>query len=303
MTQDDTTDTSPENALLRLYERYIGEPETESEVYLGFGLFFAGITCAALGLVLFVAGASFYGLRTAGYFALAQPGYLLGMLSVPLALLSVVVLLPTERRAQIGGLVGITVTVVASIAFLLAYPEQWFEFGTQNTLLVVGTYAVGLALLAAVTGSALVAHQLEQATVTATVPDEAATDEPDESVSDEDVRADIDAAMSNVELSWGGVEKDSNRDLSFREDYADEAGGRLNAEAEKTVNPGGVDAQVEGLRQLKGGDRDVQTSESTVDDQTAALNELRQQKRNDEVDPVDDDAESILARLRSWLSN
>ncbi|KAB7514339.1 DUF7139 domain-containing protein [Halosegnis rubeus] len=303
MTQDDTTDTSPENALLRLYERYIGEPETESEVYLGFGLFFAGITCAALGLVLFVAGASFYGLRTAGYFALAQPGYLLGMLSVPLALLSVVVLLPTERRAQIGGLVGITVTVVASIAFLLAYPEQWFEFGTQNTLLVVGTYAVGLALLAAVTGSALVAHQLEQATVTATVPDEAATDEPDESVSDEDVRADIDAAMSNVELSWGGVEKDSNRDLSFREDYADEAGGRLNAEAEKTVNPGGVDAQVEGLRQLKGGDRDVQTSESTVDDQTAALNELRQQKRNDEVDPVNDDAESILARLRSWLSN
>ena len=303
MTQDDTTDTSPENALLRLYERYIGEPETESEVYLGFGLFFAGITCAALGLVLFVAGASFYGLRTAGYFALAQPGYLLGMLSVPLALLSVVVLLPTERRAQIGGLVGITVTVVASIAFLLAYPEQWFEFGTQNTLLVVGTYAVGLALLAAVTGSALVAHKLEQATVTATVPDEAATDEPDESVSDEDVRADIDAAMSNVELSWGGVEKDSNRDLSFREDYADEAGGRLNAEAEKTVNPGGVDAQVEGLRQLKGGDRDVQTSESTVDDQTAALNELRQQKRNDEVDPVDDDAESILARLRSWLSN
>lgn len=303
MTQDDTTDTPPENALLGLYERYIGEPETESEVYLGFGLFFAGITCAALGLVLFVAGASFYGLRTAGYFALAQPGYLLGMLSVPLALLSVVVLLPTERRAQIGGLVGITVTVVASIAFLLAYPEQWFEFGTQNTLLVVGTYAVGLALLAAVTGSALVAHQLEQATVTATVPDEAATDEPDESVSDEDVRADIDAAMSNVELSWGGVEKDSNRDLSFREDYADEAGGRLNAEAEKTVNPGGVDAQVEGLRQLKGGDRDVQTSESTVDDQTAALNELRQQKRNDEVDPVDDDAKSILSRLRSWLSN
>jgi hypothetical protein len=303
MTQDDTTDTSPENALLRLYERYIGEPETESEVYLGFGLFFAGITCAALGLVLFVAGASFYGLRTAGYFALAQPGYLLGMLSVPLALLSVVVLLPTERRAQIGGLVGITVTVVASIAFLLAYPEQWFEFGTQNTLLVVGTYAVGLALLAAVTGSALVAHQLEQATVTATVPDEAATDEPDESVSDEDVRADIDAAMSNVELSWGGVEKDSNRDLSFREDYADEAGGRLNAEAEKTVNPGGVDAQVEGLRQLKGGDRDVQTSESTVDDQTAALNELRQQKRNDEVDPVNDDAERSLARLLSGLSN
>ncbi|RNJ26308.1 DUF7139 domain-containing protein [Halosegnis longus] len=303
MTEDDTTDTPPENALLGLYERYIGEPETESEVYLGFGLFFAGVACAAIGLVLFVAGASLYGLRTAGYFALAQPGYLLGMLSVPLALLSVVVLLPTERRAQVAGLVGIAITVVASIAFLLSYPERWFEFGTQNTLLVVGTYAVGLALLAAVTGSALVAHQLERAQTTATVPDETATEEPEEHISDEEVQADIDAAMSDVELSWGGVEKDNNRDLSFREDYADDAGGSLNAEAETTVNPGGVDAQVEGLRQLKGGDRDVQTSESTVDDQTAALNELREQKRDDEVDPVADDSEGVVARLRSWLSN
>lgn len=300
-------ETPPDNALFRLYERYIGEPETEAEVYLGFGLFFAGIACAVIGLALFVAGASRYGLRTDGYFALAQPGYLLGMLSVPLALLSVVVLLPTERRAQAGGLVGIAITVVASVAFLLSYPEQWFEFGTRNTLLVVGTYAVGLALLTAVTGSALVAHRLEQARATATVPAEAEAGagaeakQPAETVSDEQVQADIDEAMSNVEMTWGGVEKTDNRDLSFSEDYADDSADELNVEAEKTVNPGGVDSQVEGLKQLKGGDKDVATSESTVDDQTAALTELKEQKRRGEVEPAGAEPDGLAARLRAWL--
>jgi hypothetical protein len=304
MTDDEPADdVPPDNALLRLYERYIGEPETEAEVYFGFGLFFAGITCAVIGLVLFVTGASLYGLRTDGYFALAQPGYLLGMLSVPLALFSVVILLPTERRAPVGGLVGTAITVVASVVFVLSYPDQWFEFGTQNTLLVVGTYAVGLALLTAVTGSALVAHRLEQAQATVAVPEESEAEEATETVTDEEVQADIDEAMSNVDLSWGGVEKDDNRDLSFKDDYADEASGSLNVEAKKTVNPGGVDSQVEGLKQLKGGDRDVETSESTVDDQTAALNELKQQKRNDEVDALDDEPDGAVARLRSWLSD
>lgn len=305
MTEDGSSnDAPPGDMLLRVYERYIGEPETEAEVYLGFGLFFAGITCAVIGLVLFVAGASVYGLRTDGYFALAQPGYLLGMLSPPLALLAVVVLLPTERRAKVGGLVGTAITVVAIVAFLLSYPDQWFEFGTQNTLAVVGTYAAGLTLLTAVTGSALVAHRLEQAQATVTVPDEpgAEADESGETVTDGQVQADIEDAMSNVDLSWGGVEKDSNRDLSLREDYADEESDGLNIEAEKTVNPGGVDSEVKGLKQLKGGEQNVATSESTVDGQTAALNELKQQKRDDEVEPVNSEPEGLVARLRSWLS-
>lgn len=305
MTEDGSSnDAPPGDMLLRVYERYIGEPETEAEVYLGFGLFFAGITCAVIGLVLFVAGASVYGLRTDGYFALAQPGYLLGMLSPPLALLAVVVLLPTERRAKVGGLVGTAITVVAIVAFLLSYPDQWFEFGTQNTLAVVGTYAAGLTLLTAVTGSALVAHRLEQAQATVTVPDEpgAEAEESGETVTDGQVQADIEDAMSNVDLSWGGVEKDSNRDLSLREDYADEESDGLNIEAEKTVNPGGVDSEVKGLKQLKGGEQNVATSESTVDGQTAALNELKQQKRDDEVEPVNSEPEGLVARLRSWLS-
>jgi len=296
-----------DDPLFRLYERLIGEPEEEAEVYLGFGLFFAGVACALIGLALFVAGAGLYGLRTDGYFALAQPGYLLGMLSVPLALLAVVVLLPTERRVRLGGLAGTVIAGVAAVGFLLSYPEQWFEFGTRNTLLVVGTYAVGVALLTAVTGSALVAHRLERAQPAgpAAVDAEAAASAggeagDGETVTDEEVQADIDEAMSEVELTWGGVERDDNRELSFREDYVDESVDELDVEAETTVDPGGVDSEVEGLKQLKGGEQNVATSESTVDDETAALADLKERRRREEL-PVDEEDDGAVDRLRAWL--
>ena len=37
------TDGTPDNVLFEWYGRYIGDPETETDVYLGFGLFFGGI--------------------------------------------------------------------------------------------------------------------------------------------------------------------------------------------------------------------------------------------------------------------
>lgn len=294
-------DDPPDNVLFDLYERYIGEPETETDVYTGFGLFFAGIACAVIGLLLFVVGAGVYGLRTDRYFTLAEPGYLLGMFSLPLALLGIVVLLPSERRARIGALVGIGITAVASVAFLLSYPERWFEFGTRNTLLVVGSYATGLALITAVTGSSLVAHRLEQARAPAPSEIDAAEEESGETVTDEQVEADIEEAMSDVELTWGGVERDESTDLSLTTDYVDESIDDIDVEAETRVDPGGVDAEVQGLKQLKGGDTDVETAESTVDDQTAALAELREQKRKDEVPADVTEDPGLLARVKSWL--
>ena len=294
-------ENSPDNALIRLYERYIGEPETETDVYLGFGLFFCAIGFAVLGLSLFAYGASVYGLRADGYFAVAQPAYLLGMLSIPLALLGVIVLLPNERRIEWIGAAGVAVTLVAAAVFVTYYPSEWFEFGTTQTLLVVGTYAVGLAVVTAATGTALVAYRLEQ--VRAPVPSEIDPDResPGETVSDEQVEADIDEAMSDVDLTLGGIEREENRQLEFNTDFADETLGTVDAEPDRTVSSGGVDENVEGLQQLTSGEPSTATSESTVDDETAALNELKQQKERDEV-PVDP-AENTgpFARLLSRL--
>ena len=40
--EDGSGEAVPDNVLYDLYETYIGEPEEETDVYLGFGLFFGG---------------------------------------------------------------------------------------------------------------------------------------------------------------------------------------------------------------------------------------------------------------------
>lgn len=295
-------DRSAENWLFRLYRHYIGEPETETDVYVGFGLFFGGIAAGTFALALFGIGAGLYGLRTPAYFALAQPGYVLGLLAVPIALLGVVVLLPTKRRVLGVAIGGLAITGVAAAVFLSVYPAQWFEFGPRNTLVVVGTYAVGMAAVIAATGAALVAQQLDRArppSPSEITPDE---EDPEPTVTEETVRADIEAAMADVELTWGGVEKPDGQRLRLATDYADEVAGQVDAPADRTVSEGGVERQVAELNQLKGGTRAVATSASTVDDQTTALNALKAQKQRDEVPtdaPTQD--EGALGRLLTGL--
>lgn len=294
----------PDNVLFSLYEQYVGEPETETEVYSGFGLFFAGVSFAVIGLLLFILGAAVYGLREPGYFALAQPGYLFGLLSVPLALMGIVVLLPTSRRIVTTAFGGLALAVVAAGAFLWVYPSVWFEFGPWNTLFIIGTYAVGLAVIIATTGSALVAHRLTQGqkTKAGTATADSDGDGPStESITDEEIESDIEAAMSDVDISWGGVEQTETRRLDFTTDYADEASGSLDVEAEQTVSTRGVDAEVDGLRQLKGGETDVETADGTVDDETAALRELKDRKRSGDLSDDDPDEGGALSRLRSMF--
>jgi len=280
------TDERPDNVLFDWYERYIGEPETETDVYLGFGLFFVSISFALLALLLFVAGTSMYGIREDGYFTVAEPAYALGMLSLPLAMFSIVVLLPVKQRATVGAGLGVAIAVAAIVAFVSVYPDNWFDYGTAQTLNIVGAYAVGLTIVTGATGAALVAHQLER--VRAPAPSEIREPEAEpetEHYSEEEIERDIEEAMADVEMTWGGVERSENRELKLTTDFADqeiEAGG-VNVEANTHVESGGVDTQVDGLRNLKGGDTQTATSESTVDDQTAALNELKRQKEEDQV--------------------
>lgn len=294
----------PDNVLFEWYERYVGEPATETEVYLGFGLFFGGCAFAALGLLAFLAGTLQYGFRTPGYATLAEPGYLLGMLSLPMALLSVVVLLPTRRRIAATAYGGGAVTLVAAAGFLWAYPDAWFDFGTRNTLLVIGTYAVGVATVTAAAGSALVAHRVEQAQNEAVAgaaaeAGAASADADSETVTDEQVEADIEEAMSGADLTLGGVERDEGRRLNLSTDDIDSATPAGDVEAKRTVNPGGVDSAVEGLNQLTGSEENVASSEDTVDEQTAALTELREQQAAGEGPGADDDEDDgIVGRFK-----
>lgn len=263
-----------EGYLFDLYRQYIGEPDGRTDVYLGFGVFLGGIGLAAVALALFLYSNTLE-VRSTAHATWAQPAYAMAMAALPLVMLGIVVLLPSERRVLYASIGGVFVTLLAVGGFLYAYPNDWNGYGADYTAEVIAVYAIGLTGLTASTGAALIAHYLEmfeQAQV-----DEAA-DENAESYSDEEIRSDIDEAMTGVELSWGGVQKTEHRKLRFSDNEFDsvEVG-----DSATTTRSTGVDAQVAGLKGLKGGDTKTTTSSSSVDDQTAKLRQLREQKRNE----------------------
>jgi hypothetical protein len=291
-----TPDATPDNVLFDVYEKYIGEPEAETDVYLGFGLFFVGIAFAAVALISFVAVVALYGYRgESGYYATAQIPYTFALLAAPVTMLSIVVLLPVEKRAVYGALGGNALTAVATVGFVLSYPHRWAEAGGGRMLAVMGTYAVGVSAVVAATAAALIAHQLERASApadTEVTEDETGADD----VTMEDVRSDIDEAMENVDLNLGGVERTENRSLSFSTDISsEEMRGGAATEPKKTVSSG-VDAQVEGLRSMKKGESKKETSSGTVDEQAAALSSLKDQEGSEET-PVETQDETVV----SWL--
>jgi anaerobic glycerol-3-phosphate dehydrogenase len=119
-----------------------------------------------------------------------------------------------------------------------------------------------------------------------------------EAVTDEQVQNDIDEAMADAELTWGGVEKTDSKRLTIETSDAEAAIDRSGFDSSKanTARSESVDDAVSGLRQLQGGDRETGTAEG-VDDQTSALRELRQQQRHQEVAESD----SLTDRAKNWL--
>jgi len=281
MTDDDPL---PDNALFDLYERYIGEPDSRVDVYLGFGLFFGGIALAGVGLVLFLAAFGFErGSDT--YWLFREGSFGMGMMSVPTLLLGILVLLPVASRAVYAGAIGTAITFGAVIGFAILYPYNFNVEGAQYTVHVVLGYGVGMAFVLAATGSALVAHQIERnkpgpADIE---PIEESEPEPEETFSDEEIREDIEQAMEDVDITWGGVEKHEGTSLQLEmgEDM-DTSGMDVDLDATTITRSSSTDTQVQGLKALKGGEKQTDTSESTVDDQTAALTELRQRRREEE---------------------
>ncbi len=312
MTDDDPdsngsgSEDLPDNVLFEVYETYIGETDEATDVYFGFGLFFTGIALALGAMVLFLYGISTTQPDTGPYFSLVKPSFAFGMLAVPVAVSGIVVLLPIDTRAVFATGVGDFFTLVAVILFWDAYPSSWTAFDAGQTAAVLALYAVGLTLVVGSTGAALVAEQIQRVqrpTPADIQPVE--EDEPDESISDEEIRSDIDEAMQDVELSWGGVRKHEGRSISFDTDADIDAKGFADADAATTTRSSGVDNQLSKLQGLRGGQKNTAKSSSTVDDQTAKLRELREQRQEEEAEEPaasDSDTGGFLAWLRGLLS-
>ncbi|WP_435318183.1 DUF7139 domain-containing protein [Haloarchaeobius sp. TZWSO28] len=283
-TGDSGAESHPDNPLYKLYERYIGEPEEETDVYLGFGLFFSGIVVGVVALLLALVSFSTLEPQSDAFWNWTRISYALGMLALPATITGIVVLLPVERRAVYASMVGSVLDVGAVLWFVSVYPAQWNDYGAGTTLGVISLYALGLVLVVGSTGAALVADQLERYKKPGPADIQAVEDEVDEegeNYSDEEIQADIDAAMSGVDLSWGGMEKNSNRNLNFNIDDGDMDTSSFSQKTAKVTRSSGIDSQLSNLKAMRGGQKKTATSNSTVDDQTQKLKELRERRERE----------------------
>ncbi|MFB6103330.1 MAG: permease [Haloplanus sp.] len=307
-----STDGTPDNVLFEWYGRYIGDPETETDVYLGFALFFGGIALGAIGILVFLLSALASGGGTPAW-AIREVAMVAAATGFPLLLLGMVILLPGDRRMRYVSIGGLAVCLVAVGLFVATYPMHWNvarspDYSAQG----VAIYAVGLVAVIGATGAALVGHQVERATPGERAAElRAETDDAAESsslggggdtVSDEQVRRDIDEAMADADLSWGGVSRKNTKRLEFNTDSDVEVDREAfeNAEATTVRSSGSnVDDALSNLRKLQGREQEMDTS-SGVDDQTAALTELRQQQEAEEVATEDD--EGFIDRAKGLFS-
>lgn len=288
--------------LLALYRRHIGEPERLRDVYLGFGLFFGGIAFAAVGVLVFL-WSSTYPESADLFWQLREIAIALSAVGLPTFLSSLIVLLPVDRRAEYAATVGSAVCLIGVGMFVLAYPYNWNVSGADASVQGVGTYALGLVVLVASIGSALVTDYIERANAGAGTPAASAKtgDSPegdsDETVSADRVARDIEDAMADAELSWGGVEKADTKRLTFNTNEAEAEIDRSSFDrvgANESRSEGdGVDDAVSSLQQFRGEDTDQATGQGT-DQQADALSQLREQKAHTEQQKLSD-------RLRNRL--
>ena len=263
-----------ESRLFELYGRYVGEPDDRTDVYAGFALFFGALAVGVLGLGVFLASAGVE--RGTGLFwNLRGIAVVLALVGLPSLMLSVVVLLPVDRRALYAAGGGLAVCLLALAVFVAAYPSNWNVSGQADySAHGIALYSVGLAVVVAATGAALVAHHLER------VRPETSESAETEEVSDERVARDIESAMSGVDLSWGGVARRETKRLRLTDDESGiERSNLEEVEAPATRSSGaGVDDAVASLRGLQGG-RTKSASGGGTERQASALTELRERKR------------------------
>jgi hypothetical protein len=291
MTAADTD--AADDPLVDLYRTYIGEPDSRTDVYLGFALFFVGLGIGIVGLLLFVVERA---TMEGTVWWLREIAFGIGALGLPLLLVSVVVLLPADRKAIVVAAVGLAITVVSIGFFASVYPGNWNSSPPDYSLQGVTIYAVGLVSVLGATGSALVGYHIERVQgLPADVDREPAEEEAGPEVTEEQVQQDIEEAMANTELSWGGVEKYETKQLDINPD-SDLEGESLERSSARVHRSGSVDDQLSKLEGMKGGEERTESS-SGVTYQAAALQEVREQRSEE----AESQQQGLWARIKAFL--
>jgi len=132
--------------LFALYTRYVGEPQSKSDVY-GYWAFIGGVVVALTGVVVFVFG------PTSGSelnYAARELAISLAALGLALVLLGIVLQLPVKRLGVYISLGGVVVAGVGVVWFIWVYPNHWSVGSPDYSDEVIGIYTFGLTIVAGV---------------------------------------------------------------------------------------------------------------------------------------------------------
>jgi hypothetical protein len=287
------------------HRRFIGPVTDSRTVYAGFALFFAGVGLVVVSIATFLWSTTTDPTGTFK-FVLWELAVLTGASGIPAILLGVTILLPVSRRVDAAGTAGVLICLAGTAWFSQVYPEAWYP----NASAVVGVYALGAVAVVATAGTALSSYhaeltgrrlardQLDENGDGSTAGGVGADGTSSgETVTDEQVQADIDEAMSGAEVNWGGVERDSGRSITIRssEDADFEAPDPDTVKATESRGES-VDDAVAGLQGLRGEGPKTESSSSGTDEQADALAELRATR--EESERADDD-DGIIDTVRS----
>jgi uncharacterized protein YegP (UPF0339 family) len=125
------------------YRKHLGEP-LEPDHVNGYWAFLFGALLALIGLVLFLV-ASTFDRGTDNFWLFRRVAFTLALLAGPIVVLSIVYLLPLQKRAAWIAVVGLLVCVGAAVAFNVYYPDDWNWAGDTSPV-IMGGYGVGVAL-------------------------------------------------------------------------------------------------------------------------------------------------------------
>ncbi|QRV14328.1 DUF1508 domain-containing protein [Haloterrigena salifodinae] len=156
--------------LFRLYEHYVGEPDSSKDVY-GYWVFIVGYLLGAAGIFTYVVGYA----GSAGSYTLIRISGITAATGLALCLFGIVLMLPVRRIGIYASALGLLVALGGVVFFGWAYPNNWRDLGTDYSVQVISVYTLGIGLIAGVT--ALVPILTGQKGMF--VEEEGATDDPE----------------------------------------------------------------------------------------------------------------------------
>ena len=158
--QEEYVETVDRSRLLQWYVRSVGPIgrgkrfHSPASVYLGTGTFVASLVLAIIALGAFLGSAQQLPVD-APPLLVREVSFGLAAGSLPIFLLSLVVLLPSRQVAKSLAVLGVGVAAAAIALFEAAYPAQWTSTPTGQTAVVVPVYAAGLFVLVVAVGFAV----------------------------------------------------------------------------------------------------------------------------------------------------